>query len=584
MNLLFDEWIPVTLSDGKTKIAPWQLTANGCSARAVKSVRPDFDAALLHFLIGLFQYAFFEKDEAAWVDRFYSPPSPDEVKARFLELDIKSAFELLGDGSRFMQEPIKSFSGEIKTIGIGHLLIDYPPRKKIDDGNDALAKHEVGRRLCLPCCANALYALQSFTGYGGGGGGYRSSIHSGTPVTTFITGSTLWETIWLNVLSAETSAIRIAPQHIDKMAVFPWLRDSILDWVGKGKPARYYNANQPEDFYSLYWSIPRRIRLGNIMDGFCFLCGEQGKTIGHFHTASFGISYEPYWPHPLVPVQLFRSANEDSQDKNNLADDIDEIAIDGEGIQESLFKPGSLVGSSLESYSYLKWIGLALSDWGNDKKRVRPARVVSTYIGRRAEEISRRAQFTQDSHDQKKISLWVCGFIHDFNLQVCHQFINAQVPIVIVRGGTDGTTMQALFERAARGIVNDANIVALALSSKLAKIVGSDSSRMAAQEFALRTEGEFYRLLRDAAGDPVEYGRDWEIHGARCGPNGWRRYLVRHATVAFDNAVDLMQITNPSDITEAVKARRSIDRLGTVKLRKDKKDKPHKKSGTREVN
>lgn len=577
MNLLFDEWIPVVPSDGKPRIAPWQVTANGCYVQAVKSVRPDFDAALLHFLIGLYQYAFFEPDEGAWVDRFFSPPSPDEVKARFIELDITSAFELLGEGSRFMQEPSIGFDSSSAPVDIGHLLIDYPRRTKIKAGDDLLSRHKPDRRMCHTCCAAALYAKQSFTGYGGVG--HLSSIHNGTPMLTILQGQNLWQTVWLNVLSAETSPVRSTVDHIDKLDVFPWLRDTLGEWVGKqNAPAHYYDANRTEDFYRFYWTMPERVRLGDEAEqGICFLCGNQGSTIGDYHDDSFGINYRGYWPHPLVPSLLTQPRNEDISTSDEEADH-EQFDEKSPRLKSDWSPNGSLVGLRLGTYTYLDWLGLSLSDWRHDKNRIRPARVVSTYIGSRAEEINSSTIFTNQNHDQNKISLWVAGYVYDTNKQLCHQFINVQVPIVAVQGDADGAPMQALFERAARGMADDANIIAISLNGKLAKIVGSESGKIAMQEFATRTDSEFYRLIGEAARDPIGYGRDWAGHEARCGAKGWRNYLSRHAVALFDSTVDLMQITNPTDIAVAVKARRSIEKLGTVKPRKDKKSRAIKKA------
>jgi len=574
MNLLFDKWMPVMGSAGP--IAPWEITEKNCTVQAVKSIRPDFDAALLCFLIGLYQFAFLEVDESAWVNRFFCPPSSDEVKARFLDLEIGPAFELIGDKSRFMQEPAKSLSYSSKTVDIGHILIDYPRHTKIEVGEDLLTRHEPNRSMCLKCCATALYAKQSFTGYGGVG--HLSSIHNGSPIITFLIGQNLWETVWLNVLSAETSSAQIPADHIKEREaireIFPWLHDSLTDWVGKDAAEQHCIATRSEDFYRLYWTMPERLRFADVSDGTCFLCGANGSSISRFYTGSFGINYKGYWPHPLVPsIVMPQETGSDAENEDKTQED--EVDV-GHTLSSRNWAPsGSLVGLRLGQYAYLDWLGISLSDWGNDKSRIRPARVVSTYQGRRAEELNRCrcAAFTNGTDTECTVSLWVAGYVYDTKKQLCHQFINSKVPIVSVKGGTNKEMMHALFERAARGISEDAKVVLTALIKKIREIVGADVAREATKLFAASTELVFFQLITKAADNPVGYGADWKTHVARCGEGGWRKYLARQAVVLFDGFVDIMQMSNPADIVKAIKARSVIDKLGTIKQSGKKKGK-----------
>jgi hypothetical protein len=568
MNLLFDKWIPVL--GAKEPIAPWEITDNGCEIKGVKSVRPDFDAALLCFLIGVYQFAYFEPNEGKWAERFFSPPLPDEIKTRFKELEIETAFEFFGENSRFMQEPVNSFPKDGIQIGITQLLLDYPQRKKITDGEDLLIKHEIGRKMCLSCCAAALYLMQSFTAYGGGKGCYRCSLHVGAPITTFLIGSNLWETVWLNVLSAEKAPIKTPPQYVDKSDVFPWTKESLSKWVGEGKPGRYYMADSAEDFFHVYWGMPRRLRVGDFEKGTCFLCGKQGQTVSDLRITTFGISYEEYWPHPVVPKQVFRKSEETESE----AEEVESETISAEHIQE---KNKSLIGQNVRNYTYLEWLGLALADWGNDKIFVRPASIVSAYIGSRADEINSAVSFSNKTNTQN-VSLWVAGYDFDTKKQRCNDFINSKVPIVAVRSEIDTENAHELFELAARGIANDARLVLYGLHKQLRDIAGmelsdkkvkqlakDDAVYRSTREFTSLTEARFFSLIKAAAANPIEYGCDWDNHEARCGADGWRKYLAKQAVRLFDSIVDVMQLSKPKDVVKAVKARNNVERLGTIK-------------------
>ena len=56
MNLIKDPWIPVRRESGMEDIiAPWQLTETDDPVIALSAPRPDFNGALMQFLIGLLQ-------------------------------------------------------------------------------------------------------------------------------------------------------------------------------------------------------------------------------------------------------------------------------------------------------------------------------------------------------------------------------------------------------------------------------------------------------------------------------------------------------------------------------------------------
>src|SRR5713101_4294240 len=105
MNLIHDAWIPIQRKHGEeTRIAPWEVTTryNDDPIVALAAPRPDFNGALIQFLIGLLQTTC--APESSRVRRAWlrEPPSPEELHAKFEE--IAYAFKLDGDGPRFMQD------------------------------------------------------------------------------------------------------------------------------------------------------------------------------------------------------------------------------------------------------------------------------------------------------------------------------------------------------------------------------------------------------------------------------------------------------------------------------------------------
>ncbi|MCG7850859.1 MAG: type I-E CRISPR-associated protein Cse1/CasA, partial [ANME-2 cluster archaeon] len=195
--MINEKWIPVRRADGKREIiAPWQVT-DYIGSNPIVSLdanRPDFNGALIQFLIGLVQTTMAPKKDRNWRAGFVEPPKTDELKTAFAK--VSHAFNLDGDGPRFMQdlEP-----GEWKSNEIDKLLVEIPGDETIKDNADHFIKRDSVKRMCLACSAMALFTLQ--TNAPSGGKGYRTSLRGGGPLTTIVTGDTLWQTIWLNVLN-----------------------------------------------------------------------------------------------------------------------------------------------------------------------------------------------------------------------------------------------------------------------------------------------------------------------------------------------------------------------------------------------
>ena len=135
INLIHDTWIPVRRKNGTvTNIAPWQVTECSENQELIElaSVRPDFNGALIQFLIALLQTTCAPEDSRQWRTWFKNSPKPDELKARFEQ--IAYAFNLDGNGFRFMQDiglPIDEIG-----VSIGSLLIETPGENTKKENKD----------------------------------------------------------------------------------------------------------------------------------------------------------------------------------------------------------------------------------------------------------------------------------------------------------------------------------------------------------------------------------------------------------------------------------------------------------------
>lgn len=299
-NLIDEKWIPVRHADGsEDRIAPWQLTeGHDHEGRAIISLaapRPDFNGALIQFLIGLVQTTMPPKSNEEWRRRLKEPPSPETLRRAFAT--VKDAFNLDGDGPRFMQDfELKCTKSHALFVSL--LLMDAPGEQTEELNKDMFVKRGFAKSLCYSCTACALFAMQ--TNAPSGGKGHRTSLRGGGPLTTTLTAGSLWETISMNSLCRdEFERLCGNPSLTCARARFPWLGPTRTSQKEGGRDTT------PEDCHpaQMYWAMPRRIRLN--MDersaGECLLCGRKDTVCREYVTQNYGTNYVGAWMHPLSP-------------------------------------------------------------------------------------------------------------------------------------------------------------------------------------------------------------------------------------------------------------------------------------------
>jgi CRISPR system Cascade subunit CasA len=316
VNLLEERWIPVRRESGATAlIAPHEMT-DGLGSDpiiALDAPRPDFNGALIQFLIGLVQTAWvvadenWDRDEALW-----SPPTPKKLQELFSPL--KRAFELEGEGPRFMQDLSLGPADKPTENSISALLIDYPSANAIDGNRDHFVKRGSDPALCLQCAAAALFTLM--TNAPEGGQGHRTSIRGGGPLTTLIKytrnevaqpAAALWRDVACNVLEVAVFRREKAGPR-DLAEIFPWLR-SIDQTMGDRGTVQPLDV----DPLQVYWATPRRITLDiSVSDAetapkSCATCGRPTqRRVERYNTKNYGLNYEGPWRHPLSPYYRSR--------------------------------------------------------------------------------------------------------------------------------------------------------------------------------------------------------------------------------------------------------------------------------------
>lgn len=296
-NLLTGRWIPVKRRSGAVLfIAPHEITSDYNSDPIVElaAPRPDFNGALIQFLIGLIQTTFSPADPRTWRKYQGAPPPVEELERAFSPFEF--AFNLDGEGPRFMQDYDSSIESKGEARPINRLLINEPGEKSEELNKDFFVKRGVDWFLSAPAAAMALLTIQ--LNAPSGGQGHRTSLRGGGPLTTIVRGSHLWGDVWCNVVEASTLNYKVDEVQSSWKMIFPW--------VAPTKTSSNDEKVEPVDSHPLaaYWACPRRIRLIVIPSRTkCAVFDSVPCDRGchEYVTKNYGNSYSENWIHPLTP-------------------------------------------------------------------------------------------------------------------------------------------------------------------------------------------------------------------------------------------------------------------------------------------
>jgi CRISPR system Cascade subunit CasA len=298
-NLLIEKWICVERSSGGYEwITPYQITDrfHEDPVQELASPRPDFNGALLQFLIALVQTAFAPQDRRIWRQLLRTPPPPTELQSAFAKWE--SAFNLDGDGPRFMQDLESDLESGSDQVPINRLLISEPGEQSEKLNKDHFIKRSTDAFMSLPAAAMALMCLQMNAP--SGGQGHRTSLRGGGPLTTVVRGKSLWEEVWSNVV--EPDKLDYSPESSQSSSAL------FLPWMAPTKTSENDEKIEPTETHPLlsFWACPRRIRLkfadsSRRCDVFSSL--EVARGCPSYVTKNYGNNYSENWIHPLTPYR-----------------------------------------------------------------------------------------------------------------------------------------------------------------------------------------------------------------------------------------------------------------------------------------
>lgn len=295
MDLITDAWIPVRpLDGGEPKTITLQTLLCGGEKWLLCLPRDDMELAAMQLLICLLQVMAMPSSDTEWFARLRQPLSEAEFQrltAPFLDM-----FRLDHPDTPFMQ--IKGVKAAEPTT-MDKLLAGLSGATNCAFVNQP----GQGDALCSGCTAIALF--NQANNAPGFGGGFKSGLRGGTPVTTLIKGPDLRATLWLNVLTKpRVQAQNLMPEGAENKPV--WQQPIP---AGATIPAASIGLLR-----GLFWQ-PAHIELcPPIEAGLCTGCGQQHtKRYNGFLKAKFNFTIEGLWPHPHSPRLLTVKKNQQEE-------------------------------------------------------------------------------------------------------------------------------------------------------------------------------------------------------------------------------------------------------------------------------
>lgn len=280
MNVLLDPWIAVESPDGSQfRIAPIDLPQSD----AVRVVHPraDHSALLTELLVCMFQTLAAPRDERQKLAYLAGTESPQIEALR----GQASAFELFDNGPRFLQ----ACKAAEKIVPASYFSYEAPAGNTLKTNKDFFVSRDAVQSLCPRCAATGLFLCQSHARMGGTG--YFGGPRGTSALTALLEGESLWQTVCLNLLTAEQFAEFSNVRATPDTPSFPWL----------SHPHGFERAPTWDELgpYGVLWWTPVALRLNestNTRHLPCDLCGD----IDDIHVTSVAKEATPVVPQGVI--------------------------------------------------------------------------------------------------------------------------------------------------------------------------------------------------------------------------------------------------------------------------------------------
>ncbi|MFW6114611.1 MAG: type I-E CRISPR-associated protein Cse1/CasA, partial [bacterium] len=481
MNLLADRWLPIIRRTGtREKIAICDLLSDYGANPVVdlESPRADFYNALYQLLIGIVQVALAPEDEEEWAELWHEPYAAKQLQEQVLS--YQDCFEIDSDGPAFMQDFDLKVQ-EAKEQDLTNLFINLPANEHYSPPTP--------QRVDAYWAAIALYTLQTFAP--SGGRGHRVGLRGGGPLTSLLVPrhnndaapSSIWQTIWLNVLSEEylptLSGNTALKENSD---IFPWMKPTKTSETNGSK--LYPEECHP---YHMYFAMPRRIRLVCAAGPTrCDLTNEHSQlVVTGYWTKHAGNNYDGSWVHPLNAYAKPRKSGEVP------------ISIKAQ--------PGGV--------DYRHWMGLACPK--------------ETHIVPRVVDAAGKSEYRKDLLKQTPTTLWAAGFSMDNMKARCWYESSFPIyPLSAEDAKRIGERAEFFVERAIELVRGLQSTIKEAWFSRPRDVKGNID--FLGTSFWQNTESDFYHLL-----DRMVNNLDDDATWATCAAD-WRKRIISETRELFD--------------------------------------------------
>lgn len=188
---------------------------------------------------------------------------------------------------------------------IATLLPDAPTGEAVKQDSDFFVRRGAVTAIGAGAILPVLYAHMVL--FPPGGGGYLGLPHGADSIKFQMVGATLWETLWLNVLTRNAQGMGDAPWPAPADAgTFPWLDAGLADLpLGRRDPAAKRIMERAR-LHPAHIPMPRRYRLAPPEPGRCSLTGMDGPVFTGYSRWPQGLAYQPrgWWAPFAVRIDL----------------------------------------------------------------------------------------------------------------------------------------------------------------------------------------------------------------------------------------------------------------------------------------
>jgi len=269
-----------------------------------------------------------------------------------------------------------------------------------------------------------------------------------------VIGKTLWETIWLNVITRDSFSHFGNVKKTDGSDMFPWLEHTRTSGKNETTTSQHVHPVQ------MFWGMPRRIRL--IFEAHteaiqCDLCGcLVYDSASGYSDKSYGIHYKGGWHHILSPYSTDLKTGK---------------SLPRHG------QPGGI--------SYRNWLGL-IQNSPEKNFTSEPAVVVHLFREERGPDLSETSIIP--------FRLWAFGY--DMDNMKARGWYEGTMPLIHV-----DKKIRSEYESMVSQMIKTVNLIAFNVRSSIKKALFAPGAEVSGDlsvidsEFWQNTEPDFYSIL-----------------------------------------------------------------------------------------